>query len=197
MLRMKPSETQAQKFSRLSYEWKKTYAYGNPDSMCTDGILLNRIRQELLKIQQELEESGVPAGYKIPPKMQEGYVACADQIRIQAQSAVKEYLASEEYRYVLTALPKLSPKQKRQTRALEVFGKVQSLVDALEEDNLVVLREAVSSGMLTGLIQETARKLQDLPLRPLPAEETERGEQEENWKIQGQMSIYDLDVVRE
>lgn len=71
---------------------------------------------------------------------------------------------------------------------------MQSLVDALEEDNLVVLRKAVSSGMLTGLIQETARKLQDLPLRPLPAEETERGEQEENWEIQGQMSIYDLDT---
>ncbi|MEY8495970.1 hypothetical protein AALC16_23640 [Lachnospiraceae bacterium 29-91] len=197
MLRMKPSETWEQKFSRLSYEWEKTYAYGNPDSMCTDGILLNRIRQELLKTQQELEENGTSAKLLIPPKMQEGYVACADQIRIQAQSAVKEYLASEEYRYVLTVLPKLSPKQKRETGAAEVYGKVQSLVDALEEDNLVVLREAISSGMLTGLIQEIARKLQELPLRPLPEKEKAQKEQQENWKIQGQMSIYDLAAVSE
>ncbi len=194
MLWMKQSETREQKFSRLSYEWEKTYVYGNPDSMCTDGIFLNRIRQELLKIRQEMEGNGVVAEFKIPPKMQEAYVACADQIRTQAQSAVQEYLKSEEYRYVLTALPKLSPKQKRETRALEVYGKVQSLVDALEEDNLVVLRESISSGMLKGLIKETAGKLQNLPLKPLPAKEKGPGGQDEDWEIQGQMSIYDLAV---
>lgn len=155
-----------QEFVRLSYEWEKVYAYGDTAGMCTDGVILDRIRKELLEIRKKLDVKGAAEGLTIPPEVPKNFMACADEIRAQAQCAVQEYLAMEEYRYMQAVLPKLTPKQKKGTRVMEVSGKVMGLADALAEDNLVVLREYGSPGMLTGLIVETAKKLQGLPLKP-------------------------------
>ncbi len=92
-------------------------------------------------------------------------------------------------------LPKLTPKQKKETQALEVSGKVMGLADALTEDNLVVLREYGAPGMFSEIIAETAKKLRGLSFKALPASETEQEEIQEDWQVEGQMSIYDLAVV--
>lgn len=194
MVQVMPPEAWEQEFFRLSYEWEKIYAYGDMDSMCTDGIILNQIRQELLRIKKKLEDLETVTECKIPPEMEAGYMAKAEQIRTQAQTAVQEYLALEEYRYVLVSLPKMTRKQKQETHAREIFGKVQSLVNALAEDNLVVLREYGSPGMLTELIVETAKRLWELPLKEVPDLKEKQEENEEDWQIEGQMSIYDLNV---
>ncbi len=195
MVQAKPPETWEQEFARLSYEWEKIYAYGDAASMCTDGILLNRIRIELLGIEKKINGPDDDRRLKIPPKVQESFMACAEKIRAQAQSAVQEYLAMEEYRYMQAVLPKMTPKQKRDTHALEVSGKVMGLEDALAEDNLVVLREYGSPGMLTELIVETAKKLQNLPLKPAAVSEKKQEDMQEDWQVEGQMSIYDLAVT--
>ncbi len=92
-------------------------------------------------------------------------------------------------------LPKLTPKQKRDTHILEVSGKVRGLADALAEDNLVVLREYRTPGMFSEIIAETAKKLRGLSFKALPDSETEQEEIQGNWQVEGQMSIYDLAVV--
>ena len=92
-------------------------------------------------------------------------------------------------------LPKLTPKQKRDTHILEVSGKVRGLADALAEDNLVVLREYGTPGMFSEIIAETAKKLRGLSFKALPDSETEQEEIQGNWQVEGQMSIYDLAVV--
>lgn len=184
-----------QEFVRLSYEWEKVYAYGDAAGMCTDGVILDRIRKELLEIKEKLDVKGTDERLTIPPEVPKSFMACADEIRAQAQCAVQEYLAMEEYRYMQAVLPKLTPKQKKDTRVLEVSGKVMGLADALAEDNLVVLREYGSPGMLTGLIVETAKKLQGLPLKLAAVPERRQEEQQEDWQVEGQMSIYDLAVT--
>ena len=184
-----------QEFARLSYEWEKVYANGDADSMCTDGALLNQIRQDLLELKEKLDAAGCGKGFVIPPEVQKSFMACADSIRKRAQSAVKEYLALEEYRYMQAVLPKLTPKQKRDTQALEVSGKVRSLADALAEDNLVVMREYGNPGMLTDLIRETARKMQSLSLRTAAIPEAGQEDKKEDWQVEGQLSIYDLAVT--
>ena len=176
-----------QEFVRLSYEWEKVYAYGDAAGMCTDGVILNRIRKELLEIRKKLDVKGADERLTIPPEVPKSFMACADEIRTQAQCAVQEYLAMEEFRYMQAVLPKLTPKQKKGTRVMEVSGKVMGLA----EDNLVVLREYGSPGMLTGLIVETAKKLQGLPLKPAVVPENQQENQQEDW----QMSIYDLAVT--
>lgn len=194
MVQGKLHEAWEQEFLRLSYEWEKIHAYGDCYSMCTDGVILNQIRQELLEIKQKLEDAGNDSELKIPPKMQAGYIAGEEQIRTQAQSAVQKYLAMEEYRYILITFPRLTQRQKQDTRVWELIGKVQSLVDALAEDNLVVLREFGKPGMLTEFIADTAEKLRSLPLKSEPDLKKEQKEEIQDWQIQGQMSIYDLAV---
>lgn len=184
-----------QEFVRLSYEWEKVYAYGDAAGMCTDGVILDRIRKELLEIKKKLDVKGADERWTIPPEVPKSFMACADEIRAQAQCAVQEYLAMEEYRYMQAVLPKLTPKQKKGTRVLEVSGKVMGLADALTEDNLVILREYGSPGMLTGLIVETAKKLQGIPLKPAAVPEKRQEDQQEDWQVEGQMSIYDLAVT--
>lgn len=184
-----------QEFVRLSYEWEKVYAYGDAAGMCTDGVILDRIRKELLEIKEKLDVKGTDERWTIPTEVPKSFMACADEIRAQAQCAVQEYLAMEEYRYMQAVLPKLTPKQKKGTRAMEVSGKVRGLADALAEDNLVVLREYGSPGMLTGLIVETAKKLQSLPLKQVAVPEKRQEDQQEDWQVEGQMSIYDLAVT--
>jgi hypothetical protein len=194
MAQIKPPEAWEQEFVRLSYEWEKVYAYGDAASMCTDGVILNQIRQELMKIKEKLEAVGTDSGLPIPPETQRDFMACAEEIRTRAQSAVQEYLALEEYRYIQAVLPKLTPKQKRDTCVLEVSGKVTGLADALAEDNLVVLREYGTPGMLSRLIMETAKKLRGLSFKALPVPEKEQEKAGEDWQVEGQMSIYDLAI---
>ena len=98
MVQAKPPKVWEQEFARLSYEWEKVYAYGDADSMCTDGAILNRIRQELIEMKEKLDAMGGGGVSAIPPEVQKGFMACADEIRMQAQSAVQEYLALEDYR---------------------------------------------------------------------------------------------------
>ena len=184
-----------QEFARLSYEWEKVYSYGDAAGMCTDGVILNRIRRELLEIKKRMDAMEYGYSLTVPPEVPESFMACADEIRAQARCAVQEYLAMEEYRYVQVILPKLTPKQKRDSRAMEISGKVMGLADALAEDNLVVLRKYGSPGLLTGLIVETAKKLQDLPIKMAAAPEKMQAKPQEDWQVEGQMSIYDLAVT--
>ena len=195
MVQAKPPGAWEQEFVRLSYEWEKVYSYGDAAGMCTDGVILNRIRQELLEIKKNLDVRGADERWTIPPEVPKSFMACADEIRAEAQCAVQEYLAMEEYRYVQVILPKLTPKQKRDSRAMEISGKVMGLTDALAEDNLVVLREYGSPGLLTGSIVETAKKLQGLSLKMEAVPEKRQEDQQEDWQVEGQMSIYDLIVT--
>lgn len=39
-----------EKIKILLYAWEKVYTYGDAESMCTDGIILNRYRQEILHV---------------------------------------------------------------------------------------------------------------------------------------------------
>ncbi len=195
MVQAKPPEVWEQEFARLSYEWEKVHAYGDADSMCTDGLILNRIRQELIELKEKLDAVGTGSGLIVPPEVQKDFMACADEIRMRAQSVVQEYLALEDYRYMEAVLPKLTPKQRRDTRVLEVSGKVRGLADALAEDNLVVMREYGNPGMLTDLIRETARKMQSLPLRAAAIPEAGQEDKKEDWQVEGQLSIYDLAVT--
>ena len=184
-----------QEFARLSYEWEKVYSYGDAAGMCTDGVILNQIRRELLEIRKKLDAMEDEHGLTVPPEVPESFMACADEIRAEAQCAVQEYLAMEEYQYVQVILPKLTLKQKQDSHAMEISGKVMRLAEALAEDNLVVLREYGSPGMLTGLIVETAKKLQGLPLKQAVVPEKRQEDQQEDWQVEGQMSIYDLAVT--
>lgn len=187
-------EKYEQKLKVLLYEWEKVYAYGDAESMCTDGIILNRYRQEILQIKGQLDYLGSKVSYEIPKIMPETYMAQAETIRTQALKAAEEYRASPDYRYLMAKLFYMSKKQREQTGALGVYGKVQSLLDAVSEDDLVVMRELGIPGMFLEQIQESVRKVRSIPLKITELPKKQEMKKEENWQIQGQLNIYDLEA---
>ena len=116
-----------QKLKMLLYEWEKVYTYGDAESMCTDGIILNRYRK----------------------------LFC------------------------------MSKKQREQTGVMEIYGKVHSLLNAVSEDNLVVMRELGVSGMLRDQIQESVKKVRSIPLRTTEIPKKQAVKMDEDWQIQG------------
>lgn len=183
-----------EKIKILLYAWEKVYTYGDAESMCTDGIILNRYRQEILHVKSHLENLGSELSYAVPEKMPEEYMAQAETIRTQAQKAAEDYFASDDYRYLMTKISYLNKKQRSETGVTEVYGKVQSLLNAVDEDNLVVMRELGTPGMLWEQIQESAKRVRSIPFKITKTPEKEVIKKEDDYQIQGQLSIYDLEA---
>lgn len=183
-----------EKIKILLYAWEKVYTYGDAESMCTDGIILNRYRQEILHVKSHLENLGSKLSYAVPEKMPEEYMAQAETIRTQAQKAAEVYFASDDYRYLMTKISYLNKKQRSETGVTEVYGKVQSLLNAVDEDNLVVMRELGTPGMLWEQIQESAKRVRSIPFKITKTPEKEVIKKEDDYQIQGQLSIYDLEA---
>ena len=183
-----------EKIKILLYAWEKVYTYGDAESMCTDGIILNRYRQEILHVKSHLENLGSELSYAVPEKMPEEYMAQAETIRTQAQKAAEDYFASDDYRYLMTKFSYLNKKQRSETGVTEVYGKVQSLLNAVDEDNLVVMRELGTPGMLWEQIQESAKRVRSISFKITKTPEKEVIKKEDDYQIQGQLSIYDLEA---
>ena len=183
-----------EKIKILLYAWEKVYTYGDAESMCTDGIILNRYRQEILHVKSHLENLGSELSYAVPEKMPEEYMAQAETIRTQAQKAAEVYFASDDYRYLMTKISYLNKKQRSETGVTEVYGKVQSLLNAVDEANLVVMRELGTPGMLWEQIQESAKRVRSIPFKITKTPEKEVIKKEDDYQIQGQLSIYDLEA---
>ena len=183
-----------EKIKILLYAWEKVYTYGDAESMCTDGIILNRYRQEILHVKSHLENLGSELSYAVPEKMPEEYMAQAETIRTQAQKAAEVYFASDDYRYLMTKISYLNKKQRSETGVTEVYGKVQSLLNAVDEDNLVVMCELGTPGMLWEQIQESAKRVRSIPFKITKTPEKEVIKKEDDYQIQGQLSIYDLEA---
>lgn len=183
-----------EKIKILLYAWEKVYTYGDAESMCTDGIILNRYRQEILHVKSHLENLGSELSYAVPEKMPEEYMAQAETIRTQAQKAAEVYFASDDYRYLMTKISYLNKKQRSETGVTEVYGKVQSLLNAVAEDDLVVMRELGTPGMLWEQIQESAKRVRSIPFKITKTPEKEVIKKEDDYQIQGQLSIYDLEA---
>lgn len=71
---------------------------------------------------------------------------------------------------------------------------LHSLLNAVSEDNLVVMRELGVPGMLRDQIQESVKKVRSIPLRTTEIPKKQAVKTDEDWHIQGQLSIYDLEV---
>lgn len=183
-----------EKIKILLYAWEKVYTYGDAESMCTDGIILNRYRQEILHVKSHLENLGSELSYAVPEKMPEEYMAQDETIRTQAQKAAEDYFASDDYRYLMTKFSYLNKKQRSETGVTEVYGKVQSLLNAVDEDNLVVMRELGTPGILWEQIQESAKRVRSIPFKITKTPEKEVIKKEDDYQIQGQLSIYDIEA---
>lgn len=192
----KPAEAWVQIFQKLSYEWEKVWRYGAADNMWTDGITLNSIRKEMLQAKDLIDESCNKEGLVIPDEIPHSYMANADKIRTQAKRAQQGYLQDKEYQYLCQMERKLTEQQKERTQLVVTLGKVRNLIRAIEQDDLVVMREYGNDGQFSKEIYETAENVRMLPMKQeinKVIKETLKMDQDNgDWQLEGQMTIYDF-----
>lgn len=192
----KPAEAWVQIFQRLSYEWEKVWRYGAADNMWPDGITLNRIREEMLQAKDLIDGYCSNEDLVIPDEMPHSYMANADKIRTQAERAKQGYLQDKEYQYLCQMERRLTEQQKERTQLVITLGKVRNLIRAIEQDDLVVMREYGNDGQFSKKIYETAESVRRLPtkqeINKVIKEISEADKDGGDWQLEGQMTIYDF-----
>lgn len=175
------------KFRELSYEWEKVWKYGDRDKMWPDGVTLNRIREELIKMKGEEEND---ENMSIPEVVSNDYMANADKIREDTEYAIKKYLQNEDYQYLCQMKSRLTEQQREKSKIMLILGKIENLIRAMEEDDLVIMREYGEEGMFLNRITETTQMIKSF-INAEQAERDAKGDKEEE-QLQGQMTIYDF-----
>lgn len=194
-------EGKIKSFQKLREQWDTIYKNGKPDAMWTDGVTLNYIREEMVKISNEYPMN--ISKDDIPDEINPEYMAKAEEIRMQAKSEVTLYQENSNYQFLLSRLSQLSRSEKRKTEILTVLGRVHNLMQSVERDDLVVMREYGSDTQFLELLKETADKVKILPVRKerVVSNKSKKttgkeikapGEEKENWEVKGQMSIFDI-----
>lgn len=173
-------------------QWQRVHDYGDGDKMWADGITLNQIRRELLKVQGILSSMGEETS--VPPEMAENYMADAQGIRKRAAGSLEKYLQSEDYKYLLRMAGCLTDTQQRKSQISWALGSVGNLEQAVRQDDLVVMREFGAEGQFERMLADTAERVRKLQqARPkAKAKEKPGSKENEDWQIEGQMSIFDL-----
>lgn len=191
-----PAKAWVQIFQKLSYEWEKVWRYGAADNMWPDGITLNRIRKEMLQTKDLIDGSCNNEGLVIPDEMPHSYMANADKIRTQAERAKQGYLQDKEYQYLCQMERRLTEQQKERTQLLITLGKVRNLIRAIEQDDLVVMREDGNDRQFSKEIYETAENVRMLPMKQeinkVIKETLKMDKDDGDWQLEGQMTIYDF-----
>lgn len=176
--------------------WQKIYDYGDPDKMWADGVSLNLIRRDLMKMKEILLSYGEET--EVPLEMPPNYMANAEAIQKGATENLKKYLESEDYQYLCDMEHCLSDTQKRRTKIQPALGSIQNLKQAVENGDYVVMREFGQEGQFDRLLADTAEQVKKMaPAKSGIKQKTKRKEktppmETEDWQVEGQMSIYDL-----
>lgn len=128
--------------------WKHLKEYGGQDPFWEDGGNMNLVRNHIFnekrKIKEYCEEKGLelPEIYykETPPEVDNKYMARADEIRENANRALREYKLNKDYQYLLKAINRLNKRQIEQTSINNVIGYCEGLESFIERDDLVTMR---------------------------------------------------------
>lgn len=128
--------------------WEHLKEYGGQDPFWEDGGNMNLVRNHIFnekrRIQEYCEEKKLelPEIYyrETPQEVDDKYMARADEIRKNANIALKEYKTNENYQYLLKVINRLNKKQIEKTSINNVIGYCRGLEDYIKQDDLVAMR---------------------------------------------------------
>lgn len=142
----KQTEDPLKELEKAYAHWQALYDYGGSDPTWPDGVNLNLVRGHITVYKRQIEEdcplymSHELYQRPLPPKVDDNYMARADEIREHARQSLQAYLADQDYRYLLRHKDSLSHRLKQELCIENVLGYVRGLKTALEQDNLVAMR---------------------------------------------------------
>lgn len=143
------------KFKKLTAEledsfnrWEHLKVHGGQDPCWADGCNMNLVRNHIFSYKRQIKELCEEKGLKLPqiffreepPKMDNDYMARADEIRENARKALEKYKEDENYKYLVKIVIGLNKKQIEKTAINNVINYCHGLKSFIEKDDLVAMR---------------------------------------------------------
>lgn len=128
--------------------WGYLKEFGGSDPFWEDGCNMNLVRNHILYYKNEMKELCNDKGLELPEiyyratpeKIDDKYMARVDEIRKNANRALREYKASKDYQYLISIVDSLDKKQLEETYINNVIGYCRGLESYIENDDLVAMR---------------------------------------------------------
>lgn len=123
--------------SKAYDQWENLYKRGGSDPFYPDGVNLNLVRNHILYFKQRIEEE--QPLYKntqvfrreLPPKVEDSYMARAEEIRSHAKDSLAAYLADPYCQYLIHHRKELDDEGLKKTSIRAVLNYVQGLNTAM------------------------------------------------------------------
>lgn len=143
------------KFKKLTQEledrfnrWEHLKTYGGQDPTWSDGCNMDLVRNHIIHRKEDIKKLCKEKGLELPeiyyketpPEVDSKYMARADEIRENANKALSEYKANENYQYLVKVMIRLNKKQIEQTSINYVIGYCRGLESFICKDDLVAMR---------------------------------------------------------
>lgn len=170
-------------------QWEYLYKYGGNDPFWADGYNLNLVRNHIIHFKTQLMgmKTLPEVFYKeTPPEVDRNYMARSEEIRINAAKALRAYVSSEDFIYLLDNLHKLKPKQLEETHIGNILGYVSGLRQSILADDLVVMRRHEDPAYYMESFHDCRIKMESMSEMDQITLEFDPGNQ-----ISGQISIVD------
>ena len=159
----RPEESLKERFDR----WDDIYKNGCSDPFWSDGVNLGFVRNHILYYKSEIEKAypdgSYPAIYyrETPPEVPNGYMARAEEIRNHAKEYLEELSENKLLQYIRKKAITVNPKFLEKTMTEAVLKYEDELRAAIEEDNLVAMRNFEKRDRYNSYIEECADKLRE------------------------------------
>lgn len=165
---MTGKENPLEELEKAYAQWESLYLQGGSDPFYPDGVNLNLVRNHILYFKRQIEET--QPLYKntelfqreLPPQVEDGYMARAEEIRAHAKASLTSYHADPYYQYLLHHREELDDAGLKKTPIRAVLNYAHSLETAIQEDDLVTMRRHERAERTLDSFRACAEKVRDV-----------------------------------
>ena len=165
---MSRPENLLEELKKVYAQWESLYKQGGSDPFYPDGVNLNLVRNHILYFKRQIEETqplymnSEAYQRELPPQVEDGYMARAEEIRAHAKASLVSYHADPYYQYLLHHREELDDAGLKKTSIRAVLNYARSLETAIQEDDLVTMRRHERAERYLDSFRACAVKVRDV-----------------------------------
>lgn len=183
-----------EKLQGLYDRWSEWRERGCPEADVSDGEYLNRLRDGIIammrQIENTLDEANYPDCYyaPLPPVMDVAYMADCPKIKQNAIRALEQYRNNQDYLWLAGHIQQLDNEDKENSEAYRLLCHAEKLEEAIRSDNyLQMKRESFQDSLCNDMASCKKRILKKKGRAPRRPKKRSR-------QIVGQLGIGELKV---
>ena len=165
---MSRPENLLEELKKAYAQWESLYKQGGSDPFYPDGVNLNLVRNHILYFKRQIEETqplymnSEAYWRELPPQVEDGYMARAEEIRTHAKDTLASYHSNPYYQYLLHHREELDDASLKKTSIRAVLNYAHSLETAIQEDDLVTMRRHERAEYYLDSFRSCAVKVRDV-----------------------------------